>query len=95
MGYSNHISARNDESQNQSEDDQVIIDRLHPEALEFLQKHFSGLSTKSINIQEFIDKLMEEFSNLWTDAQARAVLPEFVSKLAFKLGYDYVQLWKL
>ena len=71
-GHSSQISVKNFHPE---EDDEIILERLHAEAVEFLQKHFSGYGTKDISVTTFIDNLLAEFSNLWEDNQARAVLP--------------------
>lgn len=75
---------------------------MHPEAMEFLKKYFSGYSASQVPTVTFVDYLTKEYSSLWTETQASgkqgtysAIIPEFTQKLLERLGSETVQMSKL
>jgi hypothetical protein len=84
------------------EEDKEALEKMHPEAMEFLKKYFSGYSASHVPTVTFIDYLSKEFSSLWTESQAKgkhqsnaAILPEFIHKLFDRLGQEHVQMGRL
>jgi len=72
---------------------------MHPEALDFLKRYFSGCNSRCVAIELFLERLLNDFQNLWDEEQALsksctnpAILPDIVLKLRSKLGYEYVDL---
>lgn len=72
---------------------------MHPEALDFLKRYFSGCNSRCVAIELFLERLLNDFHNLWDEEQALskswvnvAILPEIVVRLRSKLGYEYVDL---
>ncbi len=66
---------------------------MHPESLDFLKRYFSGCNSRCVAIELFLERLLNDFQNLWDEEQALskgyanlAILPEIVLKLRSKLG---------
>lgn len=38
---------------------------MHPEALGFLKKYFSGCNSRCVAIELFLERLLNDFQNLW------------------------------
>lgn len=55
--------------------DKKILDDMHPEAIEFLKKHFSGCSSRSVSLELFLRHLLFEFQHLWEEKEAPVIIP--------------------
>lgn len=54
---------------------------MHPEALDFLKRYFSGCNSRCVAIELFLERLLNDFHNLWNEEQAlskqRLIQPSF------------------
>lgn len=66
LASSNCSNPINNFSVEEYDEDKEALENMHPEAMEFLKKYFSGYSASQVPTVTFVDYLTKEFSSLWT-----------------------------